>query len=257
MNDVLHMTKYALRAFARNRRARVFALVMPVVLLIMFDAIFPSDAHTTVAGVQVSLANYYVPSVVVLALTTNAFAALAGTIVNQRETGVLKRRRATPVEPWVQIASQTLTALTTAAGVTALVIAIGALAFGVTVPAGGWLALVLGLVLGAVAFCGVAFALATVIDSVETLQPAVQAVLMPVFFISGVWVPTSELPDWLQSLASMLPVEHVSDILHRAFAPGALSTGKVAADLAVLAAWALAGALVAVQRFSWLPSAAG
>jgi hypothetical protein len=58
-------------------------------------------------------------------------------------------------------------------------------------------------------------------------------------------------------VASALPVEHVSDVLRRAFAPGAASLGAAAGDLGVLAAWTLAGALIATRRFAWLPSAAG
>lgn len=254
MKHVIHTTKYSLRAFARNRRARMFALAMPVGLLIILEGLFGSASHTTVAGVRVSLSSYYLASIIVVALTTNAFAALVGTVVYQRETGVLKRRRATPVEPAALIASQTLTALVTATTVTALLLVIGAIAFGVSVPNSAWPVLVLALGLGSAAFCGLGFALATFIDSVDTAQPAIQAVLMPLFFISGVWVPTSELPGWLNTVASALPVEHVSDVLHRAFASGALTPWPVAGDLAVLAAWAIGGALIAARRFSWLPS---
>ncbi len=257
MTHVLHTTKYGLRAFARDRRARVFALIMPVGLLILFDSLFGGKGHTTVAGVQVSLSNYYVASIIVLALTTNAFAALVGSIVNARERGIFKRRRATPLEPWALIASQTLTVLVTATATTTLLLVIAAISFGVTVPAGGWAVLVLGIAFGAAALCGMGFAVATFVDTVDAAQPAIQAVLVPVFFISGIWVPTSELPQWLNSVASALPVEHISDMLHRAFAPGAASLGAMAADLAVLAAWAVGGALVATRRFSWLPSAAG
>jgi ABC-2 type transport system permease protein len=256
LRDVAHTTKYALRAFARNRRARVFALGMPIGLLILLDALFGSAAHTTVAGVRVSLSDFYLPSVIVVALTTNAFAALVGSVVNQRETGILKRRRATPVEPLALIASQTLTALVTATATTAVLLVIGTIGFGVAVPSGAWPAIVAGVALGAAAFCGLGFALATFVDSVETAQPAIQAVLVPVFFISNIWIPSSSLPGWVNSLASALPVEHVSDVLHRAFAAGALTPGPVLADLGVLAAWAIGGALVATRRFSWLPSTA-
>jgi hypothetical protein len=79
----------------------------------------------------------------------------------------------------------------------------------------------------------------------------------PAVLISGIWVPSSELPDWLNRLASALPIEHLSDVLHRAFAGGAALGAPVVADLAVLAAWALGGALLATKRFSWLPSTAG
>ena len=126
--------------------------------------------------------------------------------------------------------------------------------FGVAVPSGAWPAIVAGVALGAAAFCGLGFALATFVDSVETAQPAIQAVLVPMFFISDIWIPNSSLPGWVNSLASALPVEHVSDVLHRAFAAGALAPGPVAVDLAVLAAWALGGALVAILVGPWVGS---
>lgn len=257
MRDVLHLTKYGLRAFRRNRRARFFALAMPIGLLILFDALFGGKGHTTVAGVSVSLSNYYVGSIIVLALTTNAFAFLVGAVVNQRELGVLKRRRSTPAEPGALIASQTLTVLVTAIAVTGVLIFIGSAWFGVSVPAGGVPALALGVALGAAALCAIGFALATFIDTSETAQPAIQAVLVPLFFISGIWLPSSGLPSWLNSVASALPIEHLSDVVHRAFAPGAAPVGAVAADLGILAAWAIGAALLASRRFSWLPSTAG
>jgi hypothetical protein len=69
-------------------------------------------------------------------------------------------------------------------------------------------------------------------------------------------VPTSELPGWLNALASVFPVEHVADLVHRAYV-GVVPVGPVLLDLAILAAWAVAGAAVAARRFQWYPSRKG
>jgi hypothetical protein len=66
-------------------------------------------------------------------------------------------------------------------------------------------------------------------------------------------VPISQLPGWLNAIASVFPVEHVADLAHRAFV-GVVPAGPVLADVGVLAAWAIIGAAVAARRFAWYPS---
>ncbi len=80
--------------------------------------------------------------------------------------------------------------------------------------------------------------------------------VVPLYFISGVWIPTQQLGGTLRSIASVFPVEHLAAALHlaavRASFIGALSTS----DLLVLALWALGAAAFAARYFSWLPGAA-
>jgi ABC-2 type transport system permease protein len=141
------------------------------------------------------------------------------------------------------------------AAVVVLVVVAG-IAFGTTVPAAGAPALVLAVIFGSGAFCGLAYALSTLVESADAAQPMIQLVMLPLFFISGVWVPTSQLPDWLNAVASVFPVEHVADLVHRAFVDR-VPSGPLAIDVVVLTAWALVGAAVAARRFAWLPSRKG
>jgi ABC-2 type transport system permease protein len=80
--------------------------------------------------------------------------------------------------------------------------------------------------------------------------------MLPLYFISGVFIPNPQLPGWLQHVASVFPVQHLADGLHHAYDPAVHGSGFVWSDLAVLAAWCAAGALVALRRFSWMPAAA-
>ena len=84
----------------------------------------------------------------------------------------------------------------------------------------------------------------------------IQLITFPLFFISGIWIPTSELPSWLATIGKIFPVEHVADLIHRAYV-GAVPTGPVLLDFAVLLAWAVLGAAVAAKRFVWLPPRRG
>jgi ABC-2 type transport system permease protein len=83
-----------------------------------------------------------------------------------------------------------------------------------------------------------------------------QAIMLPLYFISGVFIPNLQLPSWLRHVAVVFPVQHLADGLHRAYDPAAHGVGIVWSDIGVLALWAGIGLAVALTRFSWLPKAA-
>ena len=255
MDLVLHVTRFQLRAFLRNRKARMFTLVIPLILLALLAGVF-HGGETTVNGVTINYRQFFVPSVVVFSLTLTTLAMLVATVVQQRELGILKRRRATPMPAWALIASQSLTVVLMAIGTVALLLIVGAVAFSVHIPSNGWIALVLGVIGGAFAFCGLGYALSTFADSADSAQPMIQLITFPLFFISGIWIPLSELPTALQVIAKIFPVEHVADLVHRAFV-GAVPAGPVLIDFVILVAWAALGGAVAAKRFVWLPPRRG
>jgi ABC-2 type transport system permease protein len=96
MDLVLHTTRYGLRAYLRDRRARMFTLVFPLILLVIFDGVF-KGGEADVNGVSIDYGAFFAPSVIVFTLTTTTLAMLIATVVSQRELGILKRRRATPL----------------------------------------------------------------------------------------------------------------------------------------------------------------
>ena len=255
MSLVLHTTRFGLLAFRRNRRARLLTLVFPILLLVIFDGVF-NGGEVDVNGVTVDYGAFFVPSVIVFTLTISTLAMLVNSVVAQRELGILKRRRATPLPASALVISQSLAVIAMAVTSVALLVALAAVAFGTSPKANGVLTLVLAVVFGSAAFCGLAYALSTLVDSTDSAQPMIQLIMFPLFFISGIWVPTSQLPTWLGDLASVFPVEHVADLVHRAYV-GVVPLGPVLLDVAILAAWAVAGGFVAARRFQWYPSRKG
>jgi ABC-2 type transport system permease protein len=255
MDLVLHVTRFQLRAFLRNRRARMFTLVIPLILLVLLAGVF-HGGETTVSGVKIDYRQFFVPSVIVFSLTLTTLAMLVATVVQQRELGITKRRRATPLPAWALIVSQSLTVVAMAIVTVVLLLLVGAIFFGVHFPVRGIPSLVLGVLGGAAAFCGLGYALSTFADSADSAQPMIQLITFPLFFISGIWIPLAELPQALQVIAKVFPVEHVADLVHRAYV-GVVPVGPVAVDVAILLGWAVLGAAVAARRFVWLPPRKG
>jgi ABC-2 type transport system permease protein len=193
-----------------------------------------------------------VPGICTLGIIATSFVNLVITITAQRESGVLKRRRSTPVPAWVLIASRTLTSAILAIALVAIV-AIGRIVYGVHLPGAALPAFVLGVIVGAAAFCCLSFAAASFIRSEDSAQPVIQAIILPLHFISGVLVPKDQLSSTLRDIASVFPVSHLDNALFKAFDPATTGSGIAGADLLILAIWGAVGMLIALQRFTWSP----
>jgi ABC-2 type transport system permease protein len=251
---VLHQARYDLLGILRNRQARFFTLILPLLFLIIFVGVFGD--HVVGPG-QTKASAYYVPGLAALGVIAASFVNLVISITAQRETGILKRRRATPMPAWALIAGRTLTAVTVSVAVVTVLLSFGRFVYHVKVPTSTLPGIALTAVVGSITFCVLGYALSTAIKNEDAAQPMVQAIMLPLYFISGVFVPNIQLPSWLRHVAQVFPVEHLSDGLHKAYAPHVHGAGIVWTDIGVLALWAAVGLTVALVRFSWLPQAAG
>lgn len=245
---VLHQSRYDLLTFARNRQARFFTVLLPVIFLVIFVSVFGNDL---VGPEHIKASTYYVPGIAALAVLTASFSNLVIAITAQRELGVLKRRHATPAPASVVIAGRAVTSLVVSVAVTVILIAIGSVAYGVHVDPGALGTLALTVAVGSLALACLGYAFSSEIASADAAQPAVLALTLPLAFISGVYIPWVQLPSTLQHVADAFPLRHLVAALGRGFLPGA--HGVAWGDLAILVAWGLAGLVIALRRFRWNP----
>jgi ABC-2 type transport system permease protein len=246
----LHQLRFDLLAMRRNRRSQFFILLLPLLLLVTFAGLFGTDA-VEVAGQQVAANRASVPGIMGLAVLTASFMALTMSVVYQRENGILKRRRATPVPAAVLVLSRAVTVTLSAVASCALMAIVASAAFGIDPPPGGLGPALLTVVVGSLSFACCGFLVASLVTTVDSAQPVLQVVLLPLQMISGIYFAQSQLPDWLQHVANAFPLAHLTDGLQHAWLP----TGATIAwdDLAIMALWGVAAALLAARRFRWLP----
>lgn len=250
----IHQFRYDLRALLRNRQAQFFTLILPVLFLVIFASIFGGHGKTVaVAGGQLNSSVSYVPGIMTLGIIAAAFINLVISVTAQRETGILKRRRATPIPAIALIAGRALTSVVIATTTTAVLIGIGWAAYGADVPARTAPALAATVVVGTLSFCCLGFAVASMIHDHDAAQPVTQAIMLPQYFISGVFVAASTLPHWLLDVADVFPVRHLAAALLTAYNPHTRGDGLAPTDLLIIAGWGAAGLGVALRRFSWQP----
>ena len=250
---VRHQCRYELRSFRRDRQAGLTTVLMPLVLLVAFVGLAGHHATFLQSGIRISVAQFYIPGLIAYAVAASSFATLLVDLVTQRQSGVLKRRRATPVPAWALIGGRVLSCAVVVLGTTAALLLIGRNRYNVHLAINALPAIALTVALGTAAFCCFAYALAPMIRNAGGAQPVIQLVLLPLYIISGVLLPDSKNPDVLRQIARIFPLEHIANGLHRAFTLASPGIGMTLADVAILTAWTAVALTFAIRRFQWLP----
>jgi ABC-2 type transport system permease protein len=248
---VAHQFRYELPTFWRNPQSVFFTLAFPVMFLLIFASVF-GHSDVSAPGGRISESVYYVPGIMALGMISASFGNLATSVIGNREAGIYKRRRATPVPAVVLIAARALVAVMLALLIAAVLLAIG-YGYGASISGRTAPALILDIIVGSLSFCCLGYALASVVTNADAITPIVTFLTLPLYFISGVFVPASQLPHWLLDVAAVFPVRHLATALLAAYNPHTAGAGIHGVDLAVIAGWGLFGLAVAVWRFSWLP----
>ena len=252
---VLVQTRAQLISISRNRQAMVFSLVFPVVILVLFNSIFGGGDDTLdLAGARVTPQAYFAGAMVAYALVGTAFIQVALSLVTQRETGQLKRYRGTPVPVWTFIVATVLRVAVMAGGITAILLLIARIAYGVDISGGALAEIAVYVVLGTATLCSAGIAATTVASDVESASAALPVVAVLLSFVSSIFVPVDQLPGWLAEIGRIFPLYHVATGVQTALGVSG-DTSLRAGNVAVLVAWAVGGVIVAARGFRWEPRA--
>jgi ABC-2 type transport system permease protein len=247
-----HQFRYDQKAFWRNPASVFFTVMFPVVLLLIFATVFGDQTVDVRGGIKTT--TYYVPAIITLSVISATMQSLAMSLVIAREDGRLKRSRGTPMPPWVFIAGRVGNSIVVALMMLVLLAAIGRVLYGVPIPWDRLPAIVVALVIGAAAFSCLGIALTAAIPSQDAAAPIVNALLLPLYFLSGVFIPDDQLPSGVIHFADLFPIRHFFEAFFDAYVPANGAGASISWDnLAVVAIWGVAGLLLAVRFFRWTP----
>lgn len=256
---VIAQARMAILVALRTPRTVIFTIAFPIILLVLFNSIFNAGGNETATlpgDLEVSAEAYFTAGIIAYAAALSTLTTLAVSLTTQRENGQLKRYRGTPMPPWTFIAGQIIRAEAQALAMAAVLLAIGALAYGIPIPAKTFPAFVLYLLLGTATLCSLGIAVSAFTptpDAASTIAPFSVVILS---FVSGVWIPVEQLPSWLESIGKLFPLYHLALGLQTTLAPGASGSGLELGNLIALAIWALVGIRIASRRFRWEPQSA-
>jgi ABC-2 type transport system permease protein len=228
------------RLFWRNPSAAFFNFVLPLLFLVAGGIIL--------AGNQGHL-DKLVPSIAGMSVMSTTFTALAYNIVFLRERGVLKRIRGTPLPTISYFGGVAANAVTNTALQIVIIVIAGRVFFGIGWPP-QWGSLVVFVVAGVICFASLGVAFAHAIPNFESTAAYVNAVFLPVVFVSFYVFDSSSAPEFLRTIAEAVPLYPLIHGLSGAMVRGA-SLARDLSDLGVIAVWGALGIWLAVSGFSW------
>jgi ABC-2 type transport system permease protein len=246
----LSQLRYVNKAYWRNPASAFFAFAYPLMFLVIFTSIF-RHSDVQFGAKSVNEATYYVPGMAALAVITVCFNNIAVAITSQRDAGVLKRTNGTPLPSASFFGARILHAV-----LVSVLLVVGTAAFGrafysAQIPTGATLLrMLVMLVVGAAAFCALGFAISAVIPNADASLPIVNAVILPLLFLSGIFIPLgNNPPGWMLWVGRIFPIRHFLTGMQAGF----LGSPFHWTDVLVIAAWGLAGLIVAIRFFRWEP----
>jgi ABC-2 type transport system permease protein len=242
-------------AFWRNPASAFFTFAFPLMFLVIFTAIIGSDdTNTLPSGREVTTATYYTASILAFSVITACYTNVAITVSFARDEGLLKRIRGTPLPGWAYLLGRMIHSTLLMALLVVIVCVFGWAFYDVDLPVETLPAFIVTLVVGAAAFCALGLACTIIIPNADAAPAVVNATVLPLLFISGVFIPLDDAPDWLLTIADIFPVRHFLIALFDSFLPSAKdASGWAPVDLLIVAAWGAAALLVAARHFIWEP----
>ena len=246
MRIFLHELKTEQVLFWRNREAAFFTFFLPVIFFLVFGSIYGSDTISGIRG-----ASFLEAGMIGYGVASTAFAGLAITMVIRRESGVLKRIRATPLPPWTYLLAVLVSTFVTFLIEAALLIALGRILFSVGLPDRSF-SLLVALLIGAASFAALGLGLTSIVRSAEGSSAVVNFVYLPMAIISGTFFSPNKYPSFLKAIADVLPLTYFTkltrDVMvhhHHIWS----ETGSIA----IVLIWGVIGLVAALRGFRWQP----
>lgn len=247
-------TRYQLRTFWRIPVAFFFTLALPLIMLLLFNALF-GDGTVETAGGSWSIRQFYTGGLAAFTAVSATYTNLANMVPIRRDEGVLKRWRGTPLPTWVYVGGFIASAIVIAFVGVVLMLAVSVVAYDLEIDWAKMPAAAVTFMVGVSAFAALGMALASLVRSASSASAAANATILPLAFVSNVFVITGDdAPQWIETVGNVFPLRPFVVAFQECFLPfvepPAFSWGR----LAVVAAWGLAGLVVALRRFTWEPS---
>jgi ABC-2 type transport system permease protein len=239
-------TRYAVRDLWRDRTSMFFAIGLPLVLMLLVAGLSGEDAE--VDGMP--MAQYLAPAMAAYGIFVAAYATLPETVAVARDSGILKRLRGTPLPSGLYLAGRVCAAFVLGTVVLGVLVAVAVVFLGAGVDPTTLPALALTLLLGTACAAALGLALAALVRPAKAVPAVALGTLLPLAFVSDVFVLGASPPAWVQAVASALPLKPFAKALAHALDPAGAGTGLMPQALAVLAAWTVAGAVLAWWGFA-------
>jgi ABC-2 type transport system permease protein len=264
----LRQARFTNKSFWRNPASAFFTFAFPLMFLVIFTSLLgKGSVKVGTLNTSLSVKTYYVVAMATFGVISACYTNIAISVSFNRDAGILKRTRGTPLPSAAYMGGRVIHATLVGLLLVVITCAFGALFYHASIPTGlPLLEFLVTLLVGSLSFVALALALTTVIPNADAAPAIVNASILPLFFLSGIFIPLgNDAPAWIRTIGKIFPVKHFADALRYSFlGNGTLRTPQGVThpfqlafswtDVLFVAAWGLAGLVIAASFFSWEPS---
>ena len=259
----LRQVRFTNKSFWRNPASAFFTFAFPLMFLVIFTALL-GGGEIRIKGTDLKQTTYYVVAMATFGVISACYTNIAISVCFNRDAGILKRTRGTPLPGWSYLGGRVIHSMIVGAILVVITLVFGWAFYDGTFPMGTALVeFVLTFMVGALSFAALALALTAVIPNADAAPPIVNASILPLLFLSGIFIPLGdESPAWIRFIGAVFPVKHFADAMRSAYLSKVLVQTPVGlkhaftfewTDLLVIAVWGVAGLILAARYFSWEP----
>jgi ABC-2 type transport system permease protein len=248
MRLFVHELRSQMRLYGRSRELAFFTFALPLIMFFLLGSVYGNDRIKSEGNVRA--ADYLLAGMLGYGAIATGFAGLSIMLVIRRESGILKRVRATPLPAWAYVLALLATTLIAFALEAICMVVLGWAYFNTHLH--NVLSLAVALLLGAATFTTLGLALTALIKSAEGSSAVVNAIYLPISFLSGAFFSPHSFPAVLRAIADALPLVYVIRLV-RDIALHSQHIWSRPGDVAVVVAWGIVGVIIAARRFRWEP----
>jgi ABC-2 type transport system permease protein len=170
-----------------------------------------------------------------------------------RDQGLLKRLRGTPLPAWAYLSARVVHAMAVGALLVLITLIFGLIVYDAPLPTGTpLLQFIVTFLVGSLTFAALALALTSVIPNADAAPPIVNATILPLLFLSGIFIPLgTDAPEWIKVVGNIFPVKHFAEAMLGSFYGPPFPFEW--SDVLVVAVWGVVGLALAIRFFSWEP----
>lgn len=250
---VAEQTRYQILLFVRSPVGMFFTLGLPIFMLVLFNSLFGDGTVDTPAG-SWSVQQFYTGGLAAFTAVSATYTNLVNVVPIRRDEGILKRWRSTPVPPGVYLAGWIAAAVSIAIVGVLLQLTLGVVAYDLSIELAKVPAMIVTFVIGVAAFAALGLAIAGVVPNADSAPAVANATILPLAFVSDVFIPLDNPPRWLDLIGDIFPLKPFVNAFQNTLNPFVDAPGFSWSKLAVVIAWGVGGALLATRTFKWEPS---
>ena len=243
------------KEFMRSREQMIFIFLFPIFMLVIFGSIFGGQD----VGQGVSFSQYFLAGMIASGIMNTGFQSLALGLSADRDLDILKRLHGTPLPATAFFAGKLVQVLFVSVVQIATLIAVGVVAYDVDIPttSEAWLTFTWVFLLGTAASVALGIGMSSLLRNARSGSAILTPVTLFLQFISGVYIVFTQVPSFLQTLASIFPLKWLAQGMRSVFLPPEFASAEVAgswqhpATAIILAVWFVGGTIWAAKTFRW------